>query len=262
MDPYQFLQSEESNAWHKTVMFAPEVLDEVMALKSIFCNPKEFCLVNPSSFDVLEKISGPISFKIFVSCVVGRDFSEGNSPVSIVVEMTVVISDEYPQKLPEISLSCAEMSKKDLNSLRKNLLEFANDIRRSSSEPMIMELVLWLQENTKAFLCFDNTSAASQYTNGSYCADKIMILLKIDHMRSKNRYIKTITRWINELNLTGRLFLLNAFIFLLLTGEASDVKEYLRKHKTCNVDVDSSGKPCKERMMNVLVQEQAPRDLR
>ena len=264
MNPHQFLQSEGKNAWHITVMFAPEVLDEVMALKSIFCNPKEFFLVNPTSFDELEESSGPISFKISVSCVAGEDLNTvGNkSPVSLVVEMTVVISQEYPRKLPQISLSCAEMSRKDLNSLRKKLLEYINDWHSSSSEPMIMELVMWLQENTKDFLCSDNISTASKSASGNLCADKTVILLKIDHMRSKNRYIKTITRWVQELNLSGRLFFVSSLIFLLLAGKDSDVREYLRRHKTCNVDVDSSGKPCKERMMNVLVQEQAPSKLR
>lgn len=127
---------------------------------------------------------------------------------------------------------------------------------------MIMELVMWLQENTKDFLCSDNISTASKSASGNLCADKTVILLKIDHMRSKNRYIKTITRWVQELNLSGRLFFVSSLIFLLLAGKDSDVREYLRRHKTCNVDVDSSGKPCKERMMNVLVQEQAPSKLR
>ena len=241
-------------------MFASEVLDEIMALKSIFCNPKEFRLVNPSSFDALEESAGPISFKISVNCAAGQDLksAESKSSVSLVVEMTVVISLEYPRKLPEISLSCAQMSKKELTSLRNKLMEYTKDLHSSSSEPMIMELAIWLQENTLAF--FDNT--ASNSTRNDDSADKTTLLLKVDHMRNKNRYIKTITRWIVELNLNGRIFFASSLIFLLLAGEACDVREYLRRHKTCNVDVDSSGKPCKERMMNVLVQEQAPSNLR
>lgn len=85
---------------------------------------------------------------------------------------------------------------------------------------------------------------------------KFILLLKLDHMRNKSRYIRTIARWVDELKLSGRIFFAGYLIFLLLTGAAESVKEYLRRHKTCNVDVDSSGKPCKEKMMNILMHEQ------
>ena len=75
-------------------------------------------------------------------------------------------------------------------------------------------------------------------------------------MRNKSRYTRTIARWVDELKLSGRIFFAGYLIFLLLTGTAESVKEYLRRHKTCNVDVDSSGKPCKEKMMNILMHEQ------
>ena len=70
------------------------------------------------------------------------------------------------------------------------------------------------------------------------------------------------TRWTEELKLSGRVLFVGHLIFILLTGVAEDIKEYLRRHKSYNIDVDSSGKPCKERMMTVLAQEQAPANLR
>ncbi|KAL9951934.1 hypothetical protein ACROYT_G044690 [Oculina patagonica] len=146
-------------------MTATEVFDEILALKSIFCNPGEFYLISPSSLEELESSTGPISFKIAVKCTAEQESNDATKSLEktekntlcFVVEMTVVIPLNYPQTLPEISLSCTEISKK---------------------------------------------------------------------------------------------------------GETDNVREYLRRHKTCNVDVDSSGKPCKERMINVLVQEKAPSNLR
>ena len=35
-----------------------------------------------------------------------------------------------------------------------------------------------------------------------------------------------------------------------MSGTEGSIKEYLKRHRTCNVDVDTSGRPCKERMMN------------
>lgn len=245
-------------------MVATEVLDEILALKSIFCNPGEFDLISPSSLEALEASIRPISFKIAVKCTSGQESNdttrslEKNALPSYVVEMTVVFPLNYPQTLPEMSLSCAEMSKKGLSSLRNKMIEFAENLHSSSSEPIIMEIAMWLQENASLF--FEKPALNSTRNNG--CGDNSILLLKLDHMRNKSRYIKTITRWIDELNLNGRLFFSGYLILIFLTGENGNVKEYLRRHKTCNVDVDSSGKPCKERMINVLVQEKAPKNLR
>lgn len=244
-------------------MFAPEVLDEILALKSIFCNPGEFYFINPSSLEALEASRGPISFKIGVKCTEDQESNDATESLektlhSSVVEITIVLPLDYPQTLPEISLSCADISKKGLSSLQTKLKEYVENIHSSNSEPMIMNMAMWLQENASLF--FDKPELDNTL-NGSPSGDSIL-LLKLDHMRNKTRYIKTLTRWIDELNLNGRLFFANYLILILLTGETGNVREYLRRHKTCNVDVDSCRKPCKEKMINVLVQEQAPSDLR
>ena len=244
-------------------MFAPEVLDEILALNSIFCNPGEFDFINPTCLEALEASRGPISFKISVKCTPDQWSNDATkSPektsLSSIVEITIVLPLDYPQILPEISLSCADMSKKGLSSLRDKLTEYVKNMHTSNREPMIMNMTIWLQENASLFL--DKPELDKTLNCGS--SDDSILLLKLDHMRNKTRYIKTITRWIDELNLNGRLFFANHLILILLTGETSNVREYLRRHKTCNVDVDSCGKPCKEKMINVLVQEQAPSDLR
>ena len=250
-------------------MARSEVLDEILVLKSIFCNPEEFHLLNPSSLEAIEESRGPISFKIAIKCTTEQDLNDvANSSQkktldlatasSFVVEMTVTLQRSYPSTLPEISLSCAKMTKKNLSSLKENIIEYATNLHSSSSEPMVMDLTIWLQENAQSFLdkpVLDNT-------RNTIAAENSILLLKLDHMRNKSRYTKTLTRWAEELKLTGRIFFAGYRIFILLTGEAENVREYLRRHKTCNVDVDSSGKPCKERMMNVLLQEQAPNNFR
>lgn len=240
-------------------MSAPEVLDEILALKSIFCSPGEFHFINPSCLEALEASRGPISFKIGVKCTADQWSNDAaKSPLSSLVEMTMVLPLDYPQTLPEISLSCADISKKGLSSLRNKLKEYVENIHSSNSEPMIMNMAMWLQENASLF--FDKPELGNTFNCSS--SDDSILLLKLDHMRNKTRYIKTLTRWIDELNLNGRLFFANYLIFILLTGETSSIREYLRRHKTCNIDVDSCRKPCKEKMINVLVQEEAPNDLR
>ncbi|KAI8465637.1 MAG: hypothetical protein J3K34DRAFT_83786 [Monoraphidium minutum] len=71
-------------------------------------------------------------------------------------------------------------------------------------------------------------------------------------MRSRAMYTKTIRRWCKELGLTGRLVFCHSLILIALQGAAADVAEYLRRARTETVDVDSAGRKCRERMMNVL----------
>lgn len=236
--------------------YHPEVIDEVSALKSIFCNPGEFDLLSPSSLETLEEAGGPISFKIAVNCStdVASLAGEDQNTDSFVVEISVTLRPSYPKTLPEISLSCTKMTKKTLLSLRDKLIEYA----ASNSNPMIMDLTLWLQENAGLF----QDKPTLNNTKNDITPDYTVLLLKLDHIRNRSRYIKTITRWTEELKLSGRILFVGHLIFIVLTGVAEDIKEYLRRHKSCNIDVDSSGKPCKERMMTVLAQEQAPANLR
>ena len=240
-------------------MATSEVLDEILALKSIFCNPGEFYLINPSSLEDTEETQGPISFKIAVKCHPEQDLtgvansSEYDTATSsFALEMTVSLPPDYPGTLPDISLSCMGMTKKSLSSLKSNLIEYATSLLTTSSDAIIMDLTIWLQENARSFL--DKLELNSNRKMPT--ASKSILLLRLDHMRNKSRYTRTIARWVDELKLSGRIFFAGYLIFLLLTGTAESVKEYLRRHKTCNVDFDSSGKPCKEKMMNILIHEQ------
>ena len=240
-------------------MVRPEVVEEILALQSIFCNPGEFLLSIPSSLETIEEYQGAIFFKITVKCSGNEDSnpglksSERKGSSVIFVEMSVMIPPNYPRTVPEISLSCIEMTKKNISLLRDQLNAHAANLISSSSGPIIMDLTLWLQEN--AGLCRGEPALARSRseTTGS----NTIVLIKLDHMRNKPRYVKLISRWVEELTLYGRIFFLGHLIFFLIAGECENVKKYLCRHKTCNVDVDSSGKPCKERMMNVLVQQES-----
>ncbi|MBN3296659.1 RWDD3 protein, partial [Amia calva] len=124
---------------------------------------------------------------------------------------------------------------------------------------MVHELLLWLQQN-----CTIATSEQSvRYCSpGGTCEQRCKeetwtALLLIDHMRARNKYQKTIEKWTLELGLTGRLFM-GKLILILLQGAKETIKEYLLLQKTVKVDVDSTGKKCKERMMRVLCETPLP----
>jgi hypothetical protein len=80
-----------------------------------------------------------------------------------------------------------------------------------------------------------------------------ILLLKLDHMRQKKSYSQIISTWTFDLNLEGGLYFCPPrLILILLSGSSDSCREYLRRHRTQTVDVDSSGRKCKERMMDVL----------
>ncbi|KAK7912949.1 hypothetical protein WMY93_013160 [Mugilogobius chulae] len=83
--------------------------------------------------------------------------------------------------------------------------------------------------------------------------DKWVSVLSLDHIRSRNRYVSLLERWSKQLQLNARL-LLGRNILVLLQGNRASIKEFCCLLKTVKVDVDSSGKKCKERLMKVLIE--------
>jgi len=49
-------------------------------------------------------------------------------------------------------------------------------------------------------------------------------LMKIDHMRSPNVYMKHLRQWADELNITGRVFVIPHGIFILIEGKNEILK--------------------------------------
>ncbi|KAF6260037.1 hypothetical protein COO60DRAFT_929266 [Scenedesmus sp. NREL 46B-D3] len=78
------------------------------------------------------------------------------------------------------------------------------------------------------------------------------LLLRLDHMRSKASYSRTIKQWAADNNLTGFLLFCHSLIIILLEGCPSDLARYLYLARTVCVDVDAAGRKCRERMMTVL----------
>eukprot|EP00198_Chlamydomonas_reinhardtii_P012318 XP_001701655.1 predicted protein [Chlamydomonas reinhardtii] len=84
---------------------------------------------------------------------------------------------------------------------------------------------------------------------------RLVLLVKLDHMHNRGMYCRTLAAWVKELGLTGRLvFGPSGLLLELLTGPPARLRAYLVRHRTEAVDVDSRGRKCKERMMEVIGQ--------
>ena len=77
-------------------------------------------------------------------------------------------------------------------------------------------------------------------------------------MRNEQKYFKLLQSWAKELSIAGKLLRTGCHeITAVLFGERRVMGEFLKRWKTQNVDIDSHGRPCKEKMLTVLCQQPA-----
>ncbi|XP_065132176.1 RWD domain-containing protein 3 [Paramisgurnus dabryanus] len=208
-----------------------EASDEMSVLSAIYCGLDEF--------ELLEE-SADAGLVCRIQTLIERNNEK--TPLSLVFH----ISPDYPNNPPDISISSSHLSRKQCHELRHSLLDKARSL---PAEPMVHGLIVWLQENFSDLI--KTTSCHSAEIIPEMKEEIWTALLHLDHMRSKAKYIRLIEKWTSDLCLTGRLFM-GKLILILLQGTKENIKEYIHLQKTVKVDVDSSGKRCKEKMMSVL----------
>lgn len=184
-----------------------------------------------------------ISFRIQISV---KELLDTDVLLNLLFHLPV----NYPSTLPDISVNSDQLTRAQCMDVKDKLLEQA---KKHLSEPMVHDLILWVQQHLKdvikqsATVCNEKTALSKGTEDGIW-----MLLLHLDHMRAKAKYVKTVEKWASNLRLTGRLMFMGKIILILLQGDRSSIKEYLILQKTSKVDVDSGGKKCKEKMMSVL----------
>ncbi|XP_009561805.1 RWD domain-containing protein 3 [Cuculus canorus] len=211
--------------------------EELSALAAIYCE-RGACEVLAAS----ETHGITFSIQISVKEQLDRD---------VLLKLVFHLPVSYPSTIPDISVSSDQLTRAQCVDVKDKLLEQA---KKHLSEPMVHDLILWIQQHLKdvikqsATVCKENT-----LSKGTSTEDGIwMLLLHLDHMRAKAKYVKTVEKWASDLRLTGRLMFMSKIILILLQGDRSNIKEYLILQKTSKVDVDSTGKKCKEKMISVL----------
>ncbi|KAL3869124.1 hypothetical protein ACJMK2_041860 [Sinanodonta woodiana] len=174
------------------------------------------------------------------------------------VQVVLDITSNYPEELPVISVLSDKIHRNILLEVKKNVHK---QLEPYIGSPMICEIFNAFQKQLEdrkevVFQALDSCNSAKHDNHSNLDENLIwMTLLHLDHMRSKNRYIKTITKWTENLNLTGRLIFFERLILIVLQGHHHDIKEYVNRQRSVNVDVDSRGQSCKERMLSVLSEQ-------
>ena len=79
-----------------------------------------------------------------------------------------------------------------------------------------------------------------------------VVIVKLDHMRNRQKYCKHLKKWSSDLGVGVSVFVLKEVRFaVVLRGDRREVDQFLVNWKTQCVDVDAKGKPCKEKLMTV-----------
>ena len=86
-------------------------------------------------------------------------------------------------------------------------------------------------------------------------------IAKLDHMRNEQKYLKLLNSWAKDLTLYGKVLHTGPHsIYVIIVGVndsgGASVSEFLKRWRTQNIDVDSQGRPCKERLLSILCQRQ------
>ncbi|XP_040055160.1 RWD domain-containing protein 3 isoform X2 [Gasterosteus aculeatus] len=202
--------------------------EEVSALSSIYCGEGEFRLLQRSAQD-------------------GLMVQINRTVEGVDVRLLFHLHLRYPSCPPAISVSSTVLSRTQCQDVRQKLL---NQAAALPPEPMVHQLVECLQcVVTENFTGGEEEEGREREEE----EEDWTAALSLDHIRSRNRYISLLERWSQQLQLSGRL-LLGQSILVILQGARSNIKEFCRLLRTVKVDVDSSGKKCKERMMKVLAE--------
>lgn len=130
----------------------------------------------------------------------------------------------YPSALPDISVNSDQLTRAQCTDVKDKLLEQA---KKHLSEPMVHDLILWIQQHLKDVIRQSATVCNEKpiLSKGTSTEDGIwMLLLHLDHMRAKAKYVKTVEKWTSDLRLTGRLMFMGKIILILLQGDRSNIK--------------------------------------
>ena len=243
-----------------------EVSEEVELLLSVFGLPGESC-----------QMTDKVPRKVIE--VVLAVFNDDSQLCKLVFEL----DEKYPNSVPNLSMHCLDndkLKRSDCVRLATQLKERAHALRgtfliyfftlRATNNvtfpvPVGSPMLLQICSDAKEILREHIEKAHSASSTLERPEENALSIIELDHIRSWSVYSKNLARWASD-NCVDVLVLRLKFrkqknFWLLIKGNGARVKDFKRDLKTKTVDVDSKGKPCKERMsteigfMNLLGQD-------
>lgn len=244
--------------------------EEIQMLESYFCQHGEFtkkieynsnntriyslCINYPVQF-FYEKINVLLSLSI-----TGNDIRQ-NFVINKNFSLTTTANSSNTNKTITITVRHNDFKSRDfLSSFKKYMLDYI-DTYNADEELSLLTICIWIQENLQIFLNqnydfgqpSEFTELPSSSTEGTGHNKFYGAVIKLDHIRSKKRYFKFLQGTCRNLSLDIELIEVGRLLFLKVISQNEDnLKEFIKRLRTTLVDVDCTGKPCKERMAEVL----------
>lgn len=162
--------------------------------------------------------------------------------------ITFELEEDYPSSKPYLSVSLELLTRSQNEMFKNKTNEFTEDL--VGVEQQMLAIIDFAKDLYDNFKNEDRKEAVVQDV------EEELLIVKIDHMRSSGPYIRTLEAWSSQLGLVTILITSgDQGIVLLSQGDKCQITKLLLNWKTTNIDVDSRGKPCKERMIQILHRE-------
>ena len=239
--------------------------EELIALSSIYCDKDELEIrVDGSPFKGLgttiavndwnstaklcpETTKGHIVLELILNVL----------KPAVTIATLVTLTKGYPRVSPTVSFQLLgnplmEQTKKEfLKKLEASCTENVLNNSTAVGEPCLYQLLEHVKQFLIGHLDKDDTHTAAGIDKDTL----VSYLINIDHIRNETLYYKCLQSLCKQTNVSCKVINISDHhreIFVELTGMERDVKSFLKQWKTQNVDIDSRGKPCKEKLISVV----------
>lgn len=251
--------------------------EELSILNNIYCGEGEFAVVsgNFSRKDLDEDVrTSDVLYPVILSVRLTISHHVASAWCNVVVVMAEFsLSHDYPGQPPGIRLRSPYLQPQLVDSLGLAAAQVAASLVPEPSLFQILEhmkqVVVESLTDNPALLSGERTQPLDSHPlslvrappqtscpapTPAWPRSCYHCLVQLDHMRNEIRYAKSLRSLCASHGVKCRV--VNAgghCIYVLLEGNTREaVSKFIKEWKTTNVDVDSQGRPCKERLMTVV----------
>lgn len=255
---------------HNEIMLE-DIPQEISILEAIYADNCKWKLIKNKENNLYE-----ITLKLSIN------FNKNNNEADYIPGFLIFTIDYTNDKIPTFHLELDHQSKFWTE------FDFTFTTFKDEIEKAVIKRINELDDQNKVFECYQsalevlnslvnkaselqNKKSKEKENNKIECSmeakeeqELFLELTYIDHMRDYKNYLKLLTEWTNQLNLEGNLIHkkittgeLTKAVYLVLKGYKANLSEFNQRLRTQNVDVNSRGKPCKEKMSKLLYSQKA-----
>jgi len=184
-----------------------------------------------------------------IFCVGGEFSRPDRNVVTVKFEqfsaITFQIDGSYPNTSPLLSVSLELLTREQNERFVEELKSFVDLL--PDGEQKMLPTIDFAREK------YQHIQISERKETQVVEEARELIVIKIDHMRNSSEYVKTLERWCGQLGVRAVLVVSSdQGLIFLLEGDKINTSNFMINWKTTSIDVDSRGKPCKERMIQIL----------